>query len=355
MKTKWWNRVSYFAALLAFVIFLCVGVLMAHHTPYSGRAYVEIGVVPVYSKVAGVIEEIYVLPDRPIKRNDPIFKLDDRNYAAEVQRLEALLAYTSKQLQALDAQIVSAEEEERKAENIRQQAQIDLERDTRLFSAKVVAARTLEESKLAFRNAQQDLLAAQARTATLRSQRGNPAEESCEEKQLQAELAVARNNRNDTVIRAPEEGLLDYHQLYRGQAVNTQEHYAVIHDTGKLRVNVDLLEKSAGALKIGQPALVTFDMLPNRLFRARISGFVRLVQSKYTGPTQLNEIDEDTRWIRSAGRIRVQLQLEDAPPEEITLTTGSKAATAFLSPASPNLSMLNRLWIELVAFCNYIY
>ncbi len=355
MKVRLSLRLIYLILLILFftVFFLAVG--MASYAPYSGRAYVEYGMAPVYSKVAGTIESVDCRDGEPVKAGDPLFRLDTRNYNAEVRRLEALYETTRNKLEALDGSIREEEQNIREEEQKLSQRKTDLERDRLLQEKGAVSRKSFEDSKLQYDTEQSVVAAHRSHLESLVRQRGTPGDGNSELRQLRAELEIARNNLRDATVRAPISGVVSCHQLYAGQAVVTNEKYAVIHDASHLVINADMMEKSAGRLRPGRPALVVFDAIPGRVFAATLKGTVRELSSGYVAPNELHRIEEDTRWIRAVGRTRVQLELTESIPAEAVLCTGSRAAVAVANPSHPFFSSLSRSWIRLIGWLNYVY
>ena len=355
MKVKLSLRLVYLALLAIFVIVFVVSAEMSYHTPYSGRAYVERGVAPVFSRVSGTIEEIYHHNGDIVHKGEPLFRLDNRNYRAEIERLQASYETTGNKLKSLDCQLNEEEENRRKQEMKLEKYRTDLERDRKLLGKQAVAAKSFEDTQLQYDVALRELAALRQHIESLRRERGATGTENSELKQLRAELEIAQNNIQDTIIRAQVDGLLSYHQLYCGQMVMTSEKYAVIHELGPLTVNADLMEKSVGKLKSGQEALVTFDAIPGQVFHARMRGMVRELRSGYVAPNELHQIEDDSRWIRAVGRNRIQIEIDEKVPQNLMLISGSKAAVTLCDPSHPILNFLARTWIVAVSWSNFIY
>lgn len=355
MKMKLSLRWIYLILLLLFIAVFVTAVSMSYHTPYSGRAYVECGMAPVYSKVTGEIEDIYRKNGEIVKKGDPLFRIDDRNFRAEVERLEASCETTRNKLAALDFQIAEEQENLIKLEKTLQKNTIDYNRDRKLLEKKIISVKVFETTRLNYDIAVRELAALKKHIESLKLERGTAGEKNSELKTLAAQLEIARNNLNDTVIRAPISGLLSCHQLYRGQTVTTNEKYCVIHCLDDITVNVDMMEKSAGQLHPGQNALIAFDALPGRIFHGTLKGIVRELRSSYVAPNEFHQIEEDTRWIRSVGRNRVQLDLTEALPEGTVLVSGAKAAVTLVNERHPLSNWFAVRWISLISLLNYIY
>lgn len=341
-----------------FALFLTIFALTASvacYTPYSGRAYLERGIAPVFSQLNGNISEIYCADGDSVCVGTPIFKLDDTLYLAETARLEALYTTTENHLLSMDYQIEELIEKWKKSKQEVDQYRSDLIRDHRLWEQKIIAKTVVEADRLKYDSAVQDCAMLEKQIRSLQLSRGIPGENNSELCELRAELAVARKNLAETVVRAPIAGTVNYHQLYRGQAVVQSECYAMIDDSSKLIVNVDLMEKSVATLQTGQSALIAFDAIPGRVFHGRIDRFIQTLSSGYTGPNTLHAIVEDTRWIRAVGRNRVQLTLSESLPEGVPLATGAKASVSILNENFPHLSAVSSHWMTMVGWLNYVY
>lgn len=355
MKMRLSLRWIYLILLILFAVVFIMAVSMSYHTPYSGRAYVECGMAPVYSKVTGEIEEIYRKNGDPVRKGDPLFRIDSRNYRAEVERLEASCETTRNRLAALDFQIAEEQENLAKLEKTLRKNASDYNRDRGLLEKKIISVKVFEATRLNYDIAVRELAALRKHIESLKLERGAPGEENSELKTLAAQLEIARNNLHDTVIRAPISGLLSCHQLYMGQTVMTNEKYCVIHCLNDITVNVDMMEKSVGQLHSGQTALIAFDALPGRVFHGTLKGIVRELRSSYVAPNEFHQIEEDTRWIRSVGRNRVQLDLTEPLPEGTVLVSGAKAAVSLVNERHPLINWFAVRWINIISLLNYIY
>ena len=355
MKMKLSLRWIYLILLILFVVVFAVAVSMSYHVPYSGRAYVECGMAPVYSKVAGEIEEIYRKDGDHVEKGDPLFKIDDRNYRAEVERLEASYETTWNRLAALDLQIGEEQENRVRLEKTLRKNTMDYRRDTQLLAKKIISVKDFETTQLNYDIAVQELAALRRHIESLKLERGAPGKENSELKTLAAQLEIARNNLSDTVVRAPLSDILSCHQLYRGQTIVTNEKYCIIHCQDDITVNADMMEKSVSRLQPGQNALIVFDALPGRIYHGTLKGIVRELRSGYVAPNEFHQIEEDTRWIRSVGRNRIQLRLTESLPQGMFLVSGAKAAVTLLDERHPLLNWLAIRWIRLISLLNYIY
>jgi multidrug resistance efflux pump len=108
-KFKWlpWNIVSQVIVITIPIIGIAVLILLLNIVaPSSHDVRVINYVVPVNPRVSGLVTEVPIEPNRPIKKGDVLFKLDPTPYKLEVQALEA-------QLRQLKVQLITAQANQR--------------------------------------------------------------------------------------------------------------------------------------------------------------------------------------------------------------------------------------------------
>jgi multidrug resistance efflux pump len=113
-KFKWlpWNVISQVITITIPIFGLTVLILILNVVaPSSADVRVINYVVSVNPRVAGLVTEVPVVPNRPIKKGDVLFKIDPTPYELDVKNYQAQLAQ-------LRAQLVTAEANSR---NLRQQ------------------------------------------------------------------------------------------------------------------------------------------------------------------------------------------------------------------------------------------
>jgi multidrug resistance efflux pump len=103
-KFKWlpWNIVSQVIVITLPIIGMAVLILLLNIVaPSSHDVRVINYVVPVNPRVSGLVTEVPIEPNRPIKKGDVLFKIDPTPYALEVQAIEA-------QVNQLKVQLITA-------------------------------------------------------------------------------------------------------------------------------------------------------------------------------------------------------------------------------------------------------
>jgi HlyD family secretion protein len=224
----------------------------------------------ISSKATGRLEWLGVAEGSRVKAGDLIARIDNRDVVAQAQSAEANVG-------AARAAVEQARVEQ-------QNAQIELRR-----SQDLVAKGFLSQSALDTAKARADRSAAQVANAAA---------------SLNAAIANARNAKvavDYTEIRAPFDGVILSKAANVGDLVTpfsnaTDSKGAVVSmaDMSTLEVEADVSESSLSKVKVGQPAEIVLDALPDTRFRGRISRMVPTVdRAKATVMTkvQFDRID----------------------------------------------------------------
>ncbi|GLI54933.1 MFP transporter [Propionigenium maris DSM 9537] len=348
-------KITYYILLLLFILTFIISALLAYYTPYSGRGFVEYRLHPIYSKMGGEIEEIYIEDGQEVEEGTPLFKLDNTKLQLDIEELRYKYRDEENRLSALDYRILEARKEVLKTREKLEKARVNFLRYRELYIDDLVAKAEYEEYELAYDTAKRELEIAELSVDSLRKERGKTSTENEVLKSLEARIKKTEKDLRDTVVRAPAMGEISIHQLYRGQIVNGSKSYGYVYNRKDMNIYVDYMEKSLINLRNGQKTLVVFDSIPGKIFKGHVIKTTNHLKSGYTSPESLQEIKEDTRWIRTTGRGRVRIVVDDLLPAEANISSGSKVAVGVVDDKHWILSGINHLWMKLVSASNYIY
>jgi len=86
-------------------VFIVAGLIltMNYNHPYTFIAQKAVVTIPVVSQVTGVVSEVPVTPNQPIKAGTVLFKIDPTVYQARVDRLKADLVKAEQQVESQQA------------------------------------------------------------------------------------------------------------------------------------------------------------------------------------------------------------------------------------------------------------
>jgi multidrug resistance efflux pump len=293
-KFKWlpWNIVTQVITITLPVIGLTVLILVLNiAAPSSHDVRVINYVVSVNPQVKGMVTEVPITPNRPIKKGEVLFKLDSTPYLMDAKNAEAQLA-------KLKVDLVTAEATTR---NLRQQLNTAISnREGVLSQLKLAQMRVkqfeelagtgagnkfdLEQAQTDVANLEAQLASAKASEAQVREKMaaktpdGDQDEIANVKAQIaaaEAQLANARWSLSQTVYRAPADGTVISQSLRPGMMatpfpaapamnfVEEENWILAIYNQNEVR-----------KIKPGQEAEIAFRMYPGRVVKARVDSIM---------------------------------------------------------------------------------
>ena len=191
-----------------------------------------VALINVGSQVSGTVIELKADFNDHVKKGQVLLKLDPTIFNAQIRQVEASVASAEASLRL---------------------AQANFERNERLVVQNYVSALTLDQSRREL-----DVATANVKLA-------------------EAQLARAQADLNNSVIRAPIDGVVIKHTIDLGQTVaasfTTPNLFQIARDLTKMQIDTSVSEADVGALKDGQPARFVVDAYPDREFDASTRQF----------------------------------------------------------------------------------
>jgi HlyD family secretion protein len=191
-----------------------------------------VALINVGSQVSGTVVELNADFNDHVKKGQVLLKLDPTIFNAQIAQSQASLA---------------------SAQASHRLAQANFERNERLVKQNYVSALSLDQSKREL-----DVASANIKLA-------------------QAQLARAQADLDNSVIRAPIEGVIIKRTIDLGQTVaasfTTPNLFQIARDLTKMQIDTSVSEADVGALKAGQAARFVVDAYPDREFDATMRQF----------------------------------------------------------------------------------
>ncbi len=246
----------------------------------------------ISSKATGRVEYLGVAEGSRVKAGDIIARIDARDVVAQAESAEA-------NVKATQAALVQAQAEET-------DAVAQLKRAEDLLRQKFVSAASVDTAKARADRATAAVANARATIAAAQATARN------------AQVAV-----DYTVIRAPFDGVILSKTANVGDLVTPFSNAAdskgavvSMADMSTLEVEADVSESSLGKIKVGQPAEIMLDALPDIRFRGRISRIVPTVdRAKATVMTKVKFDEIDPRVLPEMSA-KVSFLSQDIVPEQ---------------------------------------
>ncbi len=245
--------------------------LLGQFTPYSKYAFVQSYVVQMAPEYGGYVAEVYVQANEPVKKGDPLFRMDGQAWKDRVREYEAQLALAHSSVATLKAQV-----DEAQARVTQSEGQLDLAKEKldELSEAKkknAVSLIRIQQEEQGVKNAEAqlsveraELKAAQiAYDAMVDDQHAQIAE-------IQAKLDTAQYNLRHTIIRAPSDGYVPNMQLYPGSFIRMKQPVMPFVNSEKQWILGGFDQRGMQHVQIGDKAEIAFEMYPGQVFEAEV-------------------------------------------------------------------------------------
>ena len=191
-----------------------------------------VALINVGSQVSGTVAELNADFNDHVKKGQVLLKLDPTIFNAQIRQVEASVASAQASMRL---------------------AQANFDRNQRLVAQNYISSLTLDQSR-------RELDVAKANI-----------------KLADAQLARAQADLDNSVIRAPIDGVIIKRTIDLGQTVaasfTTPNLFQIAKDLTKMQIDTSVSEADVGALKAGLPARFVVDAYPDKEFEATMRQF----------------------------------------------------------------------------------
>jgi HlyD family secretion protein len=301
------------------------------------RNYINLG-----AEFAGQLTEIMVKEGDNVKRGQLVARIDETQSEADVQAQKAALSSAEADASASEAGYKAGDDNITALQATLEHTKADLERydedykrGQELFKQGLIAKQDFEQRKAAFQGQQAAVTEAESRIVQARAQLA----------QLKAQLAgsqrkIAQNeanlNRYNDILKkhnviAPIDGLVTYLPVRMGETVvpgvqnSAASTIMTIADMSIITAEVKVDESDIVNIKLGQPAEISVDAIPNKTFTGHVTEIGNTAILRSTGLAA----STSTTSSQEAKDFKVVVAM-DNPPDEIRpgLSSTAKITTA---------------------------
>jgi membrane fusion protein (multidrug efflux system) len=290
-------------------------------TTATDNAYVRGDVTSLAPKVGGYVTAVKVMDNQAVHAGDILFRIDDRDYrarlaqaAANVEAAKARLANVDAETQLQQALIRQAEAQKRSAEADLDLAEKASDRRHELIQSRTVSQAQVDESDAALAKAKAGVAAAAAtveaqrkRIVVLAAQREAAVAGAA---QTQAARDLAQIDLDNTVVRAPVDGVVGNRQVRVGRLVAPGASLLDLVPVDDVWFVANFKETQVGHIRPGQRARITVDAYPNETFEGEVDSFAPGSGSAFS----LLPADNATgNFVRVVQRVPVKIRLIGNP------------------------------------------
>lgn len=406
------NTYTIFTAIGIGAVFLgLMGLLLLMFHPSSGNGRILVATTPIVSQVRGIVVEVPVTPNQPLKAGDVLFRVDPEPYQYEVDRLEAMLAdamtrdaQLEERLRAAEAMSAQAraeltaskselDDQAREAvdqagalvDQVRSELDLalkDEQRSRTLLERGTITVRTFDEARQRVAGLEAQLRQVQAaeRQSVERLGSGSARLLSVQEKlrlaeaqerevrlafeatsdginpevrRIMAELDGKRWELTQTTVTAPADGYVTQVILRKGQmAVPFPIAPVMVFVHGESTVLAASFPQNVIAgITPGLEAELAFKAYPGRVFKATVSQVLpAIAEGQMAASGRLQSLPSAS----APGRIPVALEYgEDVAA--LKLPAGAQATVAIYTENLHALAIVRKILIRIKSWENYIF
>lgn len=320
--------------LLTLVVLVFV-IWRVDSSPSTNDAYAAADTIDVVPEVSGRIVELAVKDNQPVKQGDLLFRIDPRQYQANLVKAEAALAALDKQImltqRSVDAQKYGADSVQAavaKARAAAKQAGDTLRRTEPLLSEGFVSAEDVDRARTAQRAAAADLNAILLQAQQAASAVSGVDALVAQREVVQADIALTELYLDMTIVRAPFDGRIVSLKTSVGQFASAMKPVFTLIDTRQWYVIANFRETDLKNIRPGVPATIHLMSDSGRTFQGKVDsiGYGVLPDDGGIVLGGLPHVSRSINWVRVAQRFPVKIMV-DKPDAEMFRIGASAVAT----------------------------
>src|SRR6266581_4247274 len=307
-------------------------------------AYIQSDVSVISPKIEGYIKKVRVADNQEVAEGAILFVIDDRDFKAKAAQAEAavateeaMIATYESRLKLQQAMIDQAVAATKSTEADLSRAQLDYKRYSALVTSDFASRQRFEQAEADARKAEAlvaksraALAAEQNQLAVLYSLRR---EEQAKLKQAHANLRLASNDLDNTVIRAPVSGVAGNRAGQVGQYVKPGTQLLSLVPLPRVYVTANFKETQLTRMRPGQVAQVSVDAYPDHTLEGRIESFAPASGAQFSLLPPDNATGNFTKIVQ---RVPVRIALPAEGPLARLLRPGLSVTVTVDTRAEPS-------------------
>ncbi|WP_374366956.1 HlyD family secretion protein [Dongia sp.] len=294
----WWQQIRFFES--------------------TDNAYVEGDISVISPRIEGYIAEVAVGDNQAVHAGDVLVTIEDSDFRARVAQAEAVLLGAQASLVTVDSQITYQDARiaemiaaERSANAELTRARQEFERNKKLIAGKIIGTQEMDDTTATKLKAEAEVSRISASLVAERAQKGvleaNRAEALAKVDEADANLRLARNDLEKTVIRAPIDGVIGNRAVRIGQFVQPGSQLLSLVPND-VHIVANFKETQIGDMQPGQAVKVTVDAFPDRPVIGIVDSFSPASGTEFSLLPAENATGNFTKIVQ---RVPVRIALKD--------------------------------------------
>jgi membrane fusion protein (multidrug efflux system) len=250
----------------------------------TDNAYVQGDISVISPKVAGYVREVRVVDNQQVRAGDVLALIDDEDFAARTAEARAAVAAEQAAIAGIDrklewqaSMIEAAKANVTSAQAELARAQPNYERYKKMVATNVVGKMDYDQVEATLRKAEAEVTRTQA---ALTAEQGQLVVDLADRKQADAQLAqaqaaltAAKNDLDNTVIKAPVDGVVGNKGVQTGQYVKVGTQLMAVVPLPQVYVVANFKETQLENMRQGQSVEIAVDAYPNHKLIGTVESF----------------------------------------------------------------------------------
>lgn len=339
-------------------VFLVSGLilLMNYNHPYTSLAQKAVITIPVTPQVTGVVTKVTDKQNVHIEKGEMLFEIDNTRFQARVDRLQADLVSAIHNTQAMKGQLDEASANTLNATADRDRLFTDYQRYLKGSKARVnpFSERDIDTARQNFLAQDALVKGSLAEQAQIKSQLDSEVNgEQSQIVSLRAQLAEAKYNLDQTVVRAPSNGYVTQVLIRPGTyaAALPLRPVMIFVPEQTRQIIAQFRQNSLLRLAPGDEAEAVFNALPGEVFRGKLIRVLPVVPGcGYQAQGALQSLNVTP----GSDGVLVVIEL-DANPQIDSLPDGIFAQVAIYSDHFAHVSVMRKVLLRMTSWMHYLY
>ncbi|MCX6970773.1 MAG: HlyD family secretion protein [Verrucomicrobia bacterium] len=327
---------------------------MNYNHPFSSEGRFYFVTTPITPTVGGRVIEVPVVPNTPLKAGDVLFRIEPEKYQNAVKSKEAELADATQAEKQLKSAAETAKKNSDAAASSRDGAKDLYDRSKPLQEKGVISQSQFKQTEERYFAAQSQAQAAQAEAERAALDAAAAIQGvNTDVARIQAELDSARFDLEQTVVRAPTDGVVVQLFLRPGMYAVPMPMRPVMvfmHKEQAMFAGA-FLQNSSQRIIEGSEAEVILPAVPGRFFKAKVATTGAYIPQGQLLPSGTLV---DPEQIKGTGRVIVSIQFEE-DLSKYQIVPGSSGNVAIYTDHMKHLSILRKVLLRMKSWMNFIF
>ncbi|MCJ9751950.1 HlyD family secretion protein [Neorhizobium sp. BETTINA12A] len=292
----------------------------------TDNAYLQADMIGVTTDVAGTVASVDVHENQEVSQGQVLFTLKPDSFRIALDGAKAKLGAARNQLLNLQASYRESLAQIAQAEADIPYFQTVVERQERLISGSAASQTALDDAKHNLDAAHQKVAVAKAQADATLAQLGGNADQPIEQNPLylEAQAAVddAQRQLNDTVVRAPFDGIVtNVSALQVGSYLEAAQQGFSLVSTRNMWIAANPKETELTYIKPGQPVTISVDTYPGVQWTGKVASVSPASGASFA---LLPAQNTSGNWVKVVQRIPMRVTIDDTagkPPLRAGMST----------------------------------